>query len=1011
MYEIIANNIKLDISNDVQISLNYQLEDVLDLEVRTTNWSKEIELPGTGINNQFFANIYDVNIDAETFDPLKRVETVITNGYSIMFSGYLKLNKLDYIEGEVIYYVTVYGTLNNLFNEIKGKYVSELDFSKYDHIRNKTNITNSHTYLIKEYGDDVQLDGPGKGYVYPFIIYGNNTDWINNVNIADQFPALYSIEIFRKIIENNNYTIQSKFLDNDEFVQKLINPYVKKKLELSKEEIDKMTLNVGIQTTYAPATITLGNGSVWYFTNQAHNFDRISGTVDDNGNELEFMDIDGNWTIPPSTPIHNNTNGQANTWTCPKQGYYDIALNATAMAQHTHSMGNQIEFKEGQYEYGYDIWRYNSVTNQYIRLFYSQDPSNTVPNNWTEYYTPSAGKRNSPWIDTGAPIGFHGNVDNIYLNEGDRIFFRYGFRYPVTAKWKNLATNKVTTQLLWKDVNNGEFSKFTIKPSSNTDSGNNLIKMSDVLPENWTQEDYVSDFIKMFNLVIVSDIERPNILIIEPYDDYFKTQERIKDWDLKMDQNTGYKITPMSELNFNNITITYKQDKDWLNEEYEDENRRIYGDLRIDINNDYSDRRKKIELSSSPTPISGKFLNNKVAGFFIKKEANKYKSIAVNHRFLVYGGLIPTNYISYEEYTNDPNNVVKYSYAYAGMWDHPFNPKYTLEFDHSETLYYDTDKVPTYTLFDRFYKNRINNLTNRNSRLLEAKFYLTNDDIADFDFRDVIFLRGSFWRVNEIKNFDPSKDGLTTVTLYKLIDQYLVDEYENFTASNHYTCPDDMRLVRQGKLSSLTWLYVSNEGTITKECCKSKNGLWKDGTCYMGRMVSVLDPIKGIGNTGTSGIKPVVSNGIYTSFPTYTLVGRPISIQPEGPNNLFQNNNTISGPNVTVNGTGNYVGPGINNVIISGNDYIINNPNGSNSVYADNIISGDVNITEVINDLINSGILQEQVNYINANKNIVLSPFSRKVENFVSAGKNVVLPVGSNNNIVFINAGKNKVLK
>ena len=62
-YIIEANGKPLDTFDDFNISLNYQIEDIMDITKRKTNFSKTIELPGTKNNNLFFQQIFDVNID------------------------------------------------------------------------------------------------------------------------------------------------------------------------------------------------------------------------------------------------------------------------------------------------------------------------------------------------------------------------------------------------------------------------------------------------------------------------------------------------------------------------------------------------------------------------------------------------------------------------------------------------------------------------------------------------------------------------------------------------------------------------------------------------------------------------------------------------------------------------------------------------------------------------------------------------------------------------------------
>ena len=58
-----AGDTELNTFDDISVSLNYQIDDILDIEKRNTNFSKTITLPGNPNNNLFFKQIFDVNID------------------------------------------------------------------------------------------------------------------------------------------------------------------------------------------------------------------------------------------------------------------------------------------------------------------------------------------------------------------------------------------------------------------------------------------------------------------------------------------------------------------------------------------------------------------------------------------------------------------------------------------------------------------------------------------------------------------------------------------------------------------------------------------------------------------------------------------------------------------------------------------------------------------------------------------------------------------------------------
>jgi hypothetical protein len=86
-----ADFVALDIDDEFNISLNYQIEDILDISKRVTSYSKTVTLPGTQKNNIFFKSVFDVNINNISFNPTKRVGVIVTVTDSEVFRGDLQL--------------------------------------------------------------------------------------------------------------------------------------------------------------------------------------------------------------------------------------------------------------------------------------------------------------------------------------------------------------------------------------------------------------------------------------------------------------------------------------------------------------------------------------------------------------------------------------------------------------------------------------------------------------------------------------------------------------------------------------------------------------------------------------------------------------------------------------------------------------------------------------------------------------------------------------------------------
>ena len=88
-FKIIAKGESLDTFEDVGISLNYKIDDIIEVGTRNTSFSKTISIPGTKKNNRFFKQIFDVNIDNINFNPSLKIEASIEVGGNTLLIGNL----------------------------------------------------------------------------------------------------------------------------------------------------------------------------------------------------------------------------------------------------------------------------------------------------------------------------------------------------------------------------------------------------------------------------------------------------------------------------------------------------------------------------------------------------------------------------------------------------------------------------------------------------------------------------------------------------------------------------------------------------------------------------------------------------------------------------------------------------------------------------------------------------------------------------------------------------------
>jgi hypothetical protein len=227
MTRIFIEGYELDLTTGISNQITYAIDDLQNLDSKSTSFTKTIILPGTANNNTLFGNIFDFN-NANFSDTLeknvlynfnaaKNAEARIeVNGLQIM-KGVLRLLEIVQDNGGIEYECSIFGELGGFINKLGNERLQDLDFSEYDHTYNTTNIVNS-------------WDTSGStGYAYPLIDYGNVSTGAFGVAKKDfQYttyrPALFVREYLTKIIANAGYTFQSDFIDSA-FFRRLMIPH------------------------------------------------------------------------------------------------------------------------------------------------------------------------------------------------------------------------------------------------------------------------------------------------------------------------------------------------------------------------------------------------------------------------------------------------------------------------------------------------------------------------------------------------------------------------------------------------------------------------------------------------------------------------------------------------------------------------------------------------------------------------------------------------------------------
>lgn len=292
-------------------------------------------------------------------------------------------------------------------------------------------------------------------------------------------------------------------------------------------------------------------------------------------------------------------------------------------------------------------------------------------------------------------------------------------------------------------------------------------------------------------------------------------------------------------------------------------------------------------------------------------------------------------------------------YPYLGHFSHPRRPNYDLNFGQCAGYYHTLETVTGDNLHRLFYQSFLDELTDKDSRVVSMQLYLTPEDIYEFKFSDNIYIGGQFYRVNKISDYDPTRKKLTKVELLKTKSPLRVPLPElNFGGvGGRYEFPGPQRQSERFTIpQSIGVLQTSRE-----------NFFGKTDTIVAGRQ-----------NTLTTRGSIVAGDGneIYSNL--NLVVGNDNRLDEQSFNNF-------------VLGSRNEVLNGVGGSVVIGNDIIISSSNTFGF----------------------SGVIASMPNSVSAGKNEVLSPFNVKPPNYISGSRNSVFEWGTQDPVNYISGNFN----
>jgi len=752
-----SNNQFLDLYDDVSVNINMSFSEIQDITSKNSGFSQSFRVPGTRNNNKFFNYMFDVNADNLTFNIQQSVPCTLSYKGETVLDGTLRLLKIYVSNNKVDYEVNVQDEVGLLINDISNKSLFDLDFTDLNHTYNATSVESSWTATYTGgtttgglFDGKILYGFSHNGYIYDksgtTVTTGSNASPLLELSglpgtisysgtpmrTTGFKPSIQIYDLTRRIFEQNGYTLESDFFE-EEYFQRLYMPlmFVADQYYINSTGATDGTSQIVLSTPRNPIGFDFSGGtcggssyqyiSVWCPLNQL---------------------VSNNGPIYPSSGW-NTGSGTFHAWS---GGLYKFDYKARI------SIPFGPQGAQGQ-------------------IYLCKNLDNSVKYGAISYALEGS-------FNTQEDIQ---NTDiSITLAPGDTINLVMDFYIAPTGCITGY-------ELIQPDFQITETSVI-VTDAPNLIVGSTVDVKQQFTPE-YKQLDFLKGLMTQFNLVFVKHPYKAKTYVMEPFDDYVG-QGKLIDWTNRIDLSKDITISPITNINGKAINFLYQDEADAMNTFTKSiNNNRIFGTYNfIPQNTKINDQPLNITSFFSPTPCDTLPFADILPQPFIvphlygAKESTKegvtntqLLPMRLKPRILHYYGLQPLSSTWY--YLDDVSGNVETKTTYPLIHHQNRIPSITelgtaIDLNFGNSASPQDNVVPTTTTntgYALYYEDYVNDLLNPDARMFTAYFNLNVADINNLEYKDLIFIKDAYYRINKIENFSLTENSLTKVELVKLL--------------------------------------------------------------------------------------------------------------------------------------------------------------------------------------------------------------------------------------------------
>jgi hypothetical protein len=571
-YRLVANGQQLDVFQDEDLKISNNVTGLFDFATLPSDFTRQITLPGTKINNAFFEHVYDISIDSPfLFATNIKVPCYVDFNSVYLINGYLQLNKVNMFQNKAVdsYEVTIFGSLSSFARTCNQTFLTDLTpLQAYNHTSSFANISASWEGNLFN-GDIVYpLVDNGQAWRFNpgFTYYGidENVYPSAGITVQDFKPAIRAKAVWDAIFQYTGCTYSSSFLNEDWF-----------------QDVYLFCNNALEYPEYADVDLeSYGQIKIQAFSGSGQT-DKVIPT-----SSVTLLP----WYNVQSDPSHVvGTNSS-----------YTITLDHSSSLQGVLSLTSRIS---GSSVNAPQINLYVQRTGSLSTVTYS-----TLPN-LSNYYNQIARSK----IASGAT-----GMNEVTTAETP---FITGLIGPGTYYFAIEQINQ------YNPVNY----KFILDPDGQPKSYLQITKVRQAadgrvmdIPSNMPYGttgikliDFLVGLQRKFHLVIYADKTKLNHFIIETFNNWYQ-KGQIKSFDNYINLNKPWDVVPANNLAPNKISFGDKLDGDYLSQQFSKLANRDFGKTYyVDTTNFYSQGDMKVETTFSSTPLSyleGTGLSGSVGG-------------------------------------------------------------------------------------------------------------------------------------------------------------------------------------------------------------------------------------------------------------------------------------------------------------------------------------------------------------------------------------------------------------